>query len=341
MQTSRKITLLLFVIFIFSSLLYCQDTIIDTLNSITYLEACVFYNTQWNFFGGGVLIPGETSLAVGDGYDNYIGGDYFNRSFFSFPIQNTPEDHEIITVSFYVNLVNFCGNGEIGIWPIWDLNNQQINYPCIVDHVDYGNTFELEDFFCPVLHPNVCQIDSTLITGYCQLDITDSYLWDHESGRTKSQYRFKFPVDTDYDGLIDQIIIASSYTSEFFRPFVKIVYESVNEVENDEIIPTVLLSVYPNPFNPSSGSSRSKHTGRSPETTISFSILEDQKIDLSIYNLKGQKVKTFYKELIEAGDHQILWNGKDANNRNVPSGIYFFKLKTKDNNYVKKMILLN
>jgi len=84
---------------------------------------------------------------------------------------------------------------------------------------------------------------------------------------------------------------------------------------------------YPNPFN--------------PITTISFSIQETRKIDLSIYNIKGQKIKTLAQNEFTKGSHSIIWYGVDESDKLVSSGIYFYKLnvngKTKA---VKKCLLL-
>ena len=49
---------------------------------------------------------------------------------------------------------------------------------------------------------------------------------------------------------------------------------------------------------------------------------------LSIYNIKGQKVKTLLNELKEKGVHQITWNGTDENDSQVSSGVYFYRLQT-------------
>ncbi len=88
----------------------------------------------------------------------------------------------------------------------------------------------------------------------------------------------------------------------------------------------IKVSNYPNPFN--------------PETTISFSLPKESKIELSVYNIKGQKVKTIVKDEFESGKHSIIWFGKDKNNKKCSSGIYFYKLKTEKFEKVKKMILL-
>lgn len=90
---------------------------------------------------------------------------------------------------------------------------------------------------------------------------------------------------------------------------------------------------YPNPFNPSGA-------GRSPTTIIEFSLPNDSKVQLSVYNLKGQKVRTLLKSDMLYGTHTAIWNGKDTNDKSVASGVYFFKLKTDKKELVKKMLLL-
>ena len=89
----------------------------------------------------------------------------------------------------------------------------------------------------------------------------------------------------------------------------------------------IFLENYPNPFNPT--------------TTISFSIIESyENIELVIYNLEGQKVKQLISEQLSAGQHSVVWNGKDDNGKSVSSGIYFYKLQAGDYQKVKKMVLL-
>ena len=101
---------------------------------------------------------------------------------------------------------------------------------------------------------------------------------------------------------------------------------------NDEVITELfgvykLIGNYPNPFNPT--------------TTIDFSIQNNSKIELSIYNIKGQKIKSLISDQIVAGEHSIVWKGEDASGRKVGSGVYLYKLivngKTEA---VKKCLLL-
>lgn len=104
--------------------------------------------------------------------------------------------------------------------------------------------------------------------------------------------------------------------------------DGVNENnQSSQVIKEInLFQNYPNPANPS--------------TTISFSLPEDSNIELSIFNVKGQKVKTLKKEYLSKGTHNIIWEGNDSNNNKVASGIYFYKLITKGQTYTKKMILM-
>ncbi|MCK4653896.1 MAG: S8 family peptidase [Candidatus Cloacimonetes bacterium] len=89
---------------------------------------------------------------------------------------------------------------------------------------------------------------------------------------------------------------------------------------------TKLNQNYPNPFNPT--------------TTINYSLKENSKVSLNVYNIKGQKVKTLLNENLEAGNHTVIWNGVDNNGKSVSSGIYFYKLKTETHEEAKKMILM-
>jgi flagellar hook assembly protein FlgD len=64
------------------------------------------------------------------------------------------------------------------------------------------------------------------------------------------------------------------------------------------------------------------------------------KVEVVIYNILGQKVKTLLNETRSAGNHTAVWNGKDDNNRSVSSGVYFFKMTTGEYSKTSKMILM-
>jgi len=107
-----------------------------------------------------------------------------------------------------------------------------------------------------------------------------------------------------------------------------IMFENIGEPQNEISINEniKLHGNYPNPFN--------------PKTNISFSIPSEQKVTLTIYNLKGQKVKELMNGNLPAGEQSVVWEGKDENGKQVASGLYFYKLKTGKKEISKKMLLL-
>lgn len=97
---------------------------------------------------------------------------------------------------------------------------------------------------------------------------------------------------------------------------------------SDNLLPAYydLSQNYPNPFNPS--------------TTINFALPVERFVKLRIYNLLGQEVRSLINGSIPAGYHDVLWDGKDNSGNSVSSGIYLYRLETKD--FVKsyKMVLV-
>ncbi len=88
-----------------------------------------------------------------------------------------------------------------------------------------------------------------------------------------------------------------------------------------------LLQNYPNPFNNT--------------TIITFRIPETARVSLEIYNLLGQRVRTLINnEPKKAGQEQIRWDGRDESGRALPSGVYFYRLRSQHFSSIKKMILV-
>jgi hypothetical protein len=83
---------------------------------------------------------------------------------------------------------------------------------------------------------------------------------------------------------------------------------------------------YPNPFNPS--------------TKIRFCVLEAGVVQLSIYNLQGQLVRTLVSGHVNAGRHTLTWNGRDNAGKLVPSGVYLYKLQVNGFEETRKMTFM-
>ncbi len=99
-----------------------------------------------------------------------------------------------------------------------------------------------------------------------------------------------------------------------------------NEDNTAPVLVTELRSNYPNPFN--------------PETTINFSVKENGPVSVSVYNVKGQLVRNLVNDVRSAGNHSVVWNGKDNNGRDVSSGVYYYKMNAGKYSSTKKMVLM-
>ena len=87
-----------------------------------------------------------------------------------------------------------------------------------------------------------------------------------------------------------------------------------------------LANNYPNPFN--------------PQTTIEFSLEKTSEVTLTVYSITGQLVRTLVNSNMEAGSHQVTFNGRDDLGHALASGVYFYQLQTTDNIATQKMILM-
>ena len=83
---------------------------------------------------------------------------------------------------------------------------------------------------------------------------------------------------------------------------------------------------YPNPFNPT--------------TEIAFTLDQTADVNLSIYNMLGQKVKTLTNGSKNAGTHTLQWNGLDEMGQNVSTGIYLYRLTSGSKSITKKMAFM-
>lgn len=87
-----------------------------------------------------------------------------------------------------------------------------------------------------------------------------------------------------------------------------------------------LSSNFPNPFNPT--------------TTIKFGLNKAQDVKITIFNARGQVVSTLVNGIMPAGIHNVVWNGQDSYHQSVASGVYFYRMETKEYTKIKKAILM-
>jgi subtilisin-like proprotein convertase family protein len=90
--------------------------------------------------------------------------------------------------------------------------------------------------------------------------------------------------------------------------------------------PLALAQNYPNPFG--------------LRTTFRFSLPREMDVDLSVYNVAGQRVATLVHEVLPVGHHRIEWSGRDQRGTRVANGVYFYRLSTEDAVLTRKLLRL-
>jgi hypothetical protein len=111
---------------------------------------------------------------------------------------------------------------------------------------------------------------------------------------------------------------------ELFGPVSVEIYEE--EIEVLLPLATSISAVYPNPLRSSSNAN------------FEVSVKENETAVLQIFNIRGQIVREYTG--LQAGQHKLVWNQRDSANREVASGVYFYRLTSESVNEVRRMILL-
>lgn len=148
------------------------------------------------------------------------------------------------------------------------------------------------------------KINSTMVPGAGSSQISHDYSYVDQNISGGRTYYYKL-ADIRYDGI-----------TTYHGPINVQVPVAMN----------LLLQNYPNPFN--------------PQTKISFKLVEASQVELAVYNLQGQQVRNLASQSLPAGEHTMVWDGKDENGGVMPSGVYIYKLKSNNYEESKRMELI-
>ncbi len=118
----------------------------------------------------------------------------------------------------------------------------------------------------------------------------------------------------------------SSFSGENSRFYIFYIDRYQPNSDQDISKPDLALSCYPNPFN--------------PELTVSYSIPQNADVEIAVYNIKGQKVRSLQNEYRDAGDHQVVWDGRNESGQSASSGLYFVRISCGPSELIRKAILL-
>lgn len=105
---------------------------------------------------------------------------------------------------------------------------------------------------------------------------------------------------------------------------------SVN-VENDDPTaipsPVLLTGNHPNPF--------------SYNTAVTYEVTKSSMVELAVYNVKGQKIRTLFSGTALSGQNSITWDGCDGNGKRMPSGMYFCRITSGEHSQTRKLMLIH
>jgi hypothetical protein len=87
-----------------------------------------------------------------------------------------------------------------------------------------------------------------------------------------------------------------------------------------------LYQNYPNPFNPT--------------TTIRYSVADPGDVEIVVFNVRGQRVRTLVNKTSPPGHYRAVWDGRNDAGYPVASGVYFYRFRAPGYRDVKKMVVL-
>ena len=315
--------------------IYCDN------DSNLYIENVKIVNNSSNYGSGiycGDSNPILKNLIITGNTASQGGGIYFSHSIPSLEntiIANNTSDYGGGIYSYYSNisLVNVTIMGHI-VSAGGGIRGSGDSHPHFVNCILWNNSPE-EISFNELGEPSSTFIEYSDIEGGESGIVTNYNAIIHWlEGNIDEDPLFVDAANGDYHLTENSPCIDAGDPNFPFDPDGTIVdmgafyFDQSTLIEESDIQAVVYsISNYPNPFNPT--------------TTIDFSIQNDSKIELSVFNIKGQKIKTLTHSEFTGGSHSLIWNGDDELGKSVSSGIYLYKLNVNGKiESVKKCLLL-
>lgn len=245
--------------------------------------------------------------------------------------------HDVVEGSFtiqYDGMTFFNGSGDLN-FQVKLLNNGDIYY--------YYNNMEGNLYSSTIGIENANATDGleiayneTYLESYMAVKISYNVDWanlDYWHGLVTENNPMTHTIELatgnlptgDYSATI-RVNSNSAENSVIDIPLTVNVNTTPNSDGEVELANNQLLQNYPNPFN--------------PETNIQFTLGKSGYVELAVYDLRGRKVKTLVNENRDAGNHNIVWDGTNNQQRSVASGVYFYKIRSGKYSRTKKMILM-
>ncbi|MFA9389645.1 MAG: cellulase family glycosylhydrolase [Prolixibacteraceae bacterium] len=292
------------------------------------------YNKLNDIHNGVIPIIRETnphrSLLVSGKWSGAIKG--LNDPLFSLPA----DDRDIILTGHYYNPLNFthqgawwCDCGPIGVtwgeswdtpWVDADLN-EAINYAAEQKrplHLgEYGVLGTLQD------GSQAADRDSRFawLDYVTKFALNNSMSWSH--WEFKGNFGIYTPETDEFDAQMAQAILQDAYIASNSQKSATVGEPNIQQSFKVE-------QNYPNPFVQT--------------TTISYSLKDDAKVTLTVYDMMGREIKSLVNTLQPQGSYKVEFNADSGNDTCLPAGIYYYKINMVSEDQIftetKKMMLL-
>ena len=281
-------------------------------------------NWQWATQAGGIYADSGYGITIDDFGNSYVTGFF----------------HE--TATFDSNTLTSSGERDIFVAKMDVLGNWLWATKAGGTDEDTGNEITKDaagNCYVTGLFRETATFGSYSLTSsgdynifVAKIDVVGNWLWATQAGGSYWDEGYGITIDNAGNSYVTGLFCGTatfgsfSLTTSGGEDAFIAKLSSTLSAENG-IIPTeIQFSNFPNPFNPT--------------TTIEFSIPEESIVELSIFNIKGQKIKTLAHDEFTKGDHSIIWNGDDESEKAVSSGIYYYRLNVNGKTEAMKKCLL-
>ncbi len=321
-----KITVLIMILLMAVTIIQArEEVIIDTLRSVDNLSGMIVYYMDFDAYQVFYQVAHSGSIwSIGDAYNPIYWTWTYSRAYMSFPVVDHGSEFELTSAKLSICLWGSCGNDTNNVWPTWETGNLVYDYPLIVDHVNMGNTFDYTDFNGTSFQENIGSIFDTLSYHRKSLEVLNNYQEDLDNNRNFSQYRLRFPVNTDDDELADYVDIYETLTHNSVyspeSPYLLLTWQAKQGTADNVEEPELDFTISPNPLREAGNIVFSKSSGDSGK-------------EIQLYNMKGQRVNNANIQRVSKFEYKV-----DC--KNLTSGIYLLKVKTKEKEIIKKITLM-
>lgn len=230
------------------------------------------------------------------------------------------------TVVYCADLPSYAGTVITGLFALSTSGDQVIAFqgtdqePNLIYAINDNITVSGIVWQTDALDANTSALPSSLTNGYTAVGMdpeVDNAAYNGTTTGTKEELLAAIGNLTNWVG--DNVV----------KPSYPALFTLVSGVMGQPSITPVNFSLMPCLPNPANKS-----------TKFSFSLSQNAKVELSVFNVLGQKVATLYKGSLTSGQHTINWNLKDAQDRFLPNGVYFYQLTDGSRNSTRRLLIL-